>query len=576
MPYCSIIILNWNKYEDTKKCLQSLSLLAHKDFEVILIDNGSRDGSPGILKDHLTESRYFFPIRFIENEKNLGFTGGNIEGLKICHGQYIILLNNDVVVDPQWLSALVKRAQEDPKIGVVGGRAYIWDSHNASFDKNNPYYSYQVINPWTGSAETLMNQEGTQFDADSISGCAVLIKRKLIDEIGFLEPVFFAYYEETDLFARAIRNGYKIVYEPKACVWHQIAKSAGPDSYFYFYHMYRNRIIFAIRNFDQPYYKRLIKDFFAQGLIACGASSLSFFMNERFRTIIRAKFRAFLWIIVHWRDLHDQRRSIISKGFYNHKIFSLKKETVSVIIVNYNYKNYVGRAILSALEQTIRPHEIIVVDDGSTDDSIGEIKKYSVTLLAQNNQGVIAARNNGFRYSTGKFILFLDADDTLRNDAIERYLEAYYQNTSCDFFYSDMNYCGFKNGTFKSRPFNRVYLRWENYIHNSALIKREAFESAGGYKANMGQGYEDWDLYLSMVEKGSKGKYIPEALLNYYKHASNQSRNDMAKYSRMNLFQNVLNNHRLLYSAGWRHIFQIRFFVWKWREIVNKLYKRGC
>lgn len=566
----SIIVLNWNGKEDTKECLLSLINSDYKNFEVILIDNASTDGSA----DYLNKFRNTIDIdiKFIKNEKNLGFTGGNIEGLKYCKGEYVVLLNNDTVVDSSWLSSLVKRAMPNRKIAVVGGKAFKWDNKNPVHNKRNEFFAYQKIDPYLGYAHTIMGDEKPNF-VDSMSACAVLIKKEAINKVGFLDPEYFAYYEETDLFARILRAGYKIYYEPRAVVWHKIAKSSGELSYFYLYQMSRNRMIFAIRNFDKTFYSFFKKDLLRKGFRSIGSYLISYIKRteEKLRIEIKANTTAFLWVSFHWFGLKKERKKIVGEGLYNNKLTLMNKETVSIIIPNYNYGMYVSQAIRSALNQTIRPFEVIVVDDGSTDNSTEVIKKYPVRLLKQKNQGVVEAKNNGFHNSKGRFVLFLDADDILQPNAIEEYLKKYQKDKSKGFIYSDMKYFGAEAGKLKAKEFNIRQLRKGNYIHNSALIKREAFEAIGGYHQRMVGGYEDWDLYISLVEQGYKGEYVSKPLLNYRRHKSALSRNVIEQKKALELIYDVYRNHKRMFPFWYRYPKKVYYKIFYSAENGNIL-----
>lgn len=552
----SIIILNWNGKEDTKECLLSLANLEYKDFEVILIDNASSDGSPKELEGFITENKFFYPIKFIKNNSNLGFAGGNLSALPHCRGEYVVLLNNDIVVDPKWLGYLIETASSDKKIGAVGGKSYKWDKNNPPYKKNNKYYAYQAVDPWLGYVHTLMDRSENS-KADSISGCAVLIKSDVIKKVGFLEKTFFAYYEETDLFARIIRAGFLVVYEPKAEVWHQVAKSAVELSYFYLYQMTRNRAIFAIRNFDEPFFTYFKKDYCRGGLRALG----SYYLKNNKDNETKSKKNAYLWVKKNYQGLQKQRKEIIASGSYNNKTSLFNEETISIIITNYNYKKYVGPAIKSAQNQTVKPQEIIVVDDGSTDDSIKEIEKYPVKLIKQKNLGVVAAKNRGFSESTGRFVLFLDADDILKPNATKEYIRKYREDRSVGFVYSGMEYFGSEKGIYKSKPFNSKELRRGNYIHNSTLIKREAFLAVDGYHTGMNEGYEDWDLYISIAEQGYLGAYVSKPLLRYRRHKGAISRNEIDQKKAIGIIYDVYNRHP-------------RFFP-KYFVLANKIYNRA-
>ena len=561
----SIIVLNWNGKGDTLTCLESLYNSTYKNFEIILVDNGSSDGSVESFR------KLKYPnLKLVLLEKNTGFCGGNIEGLKIAKGDYIVLLNNDIVVDREWLAYLIKAAQKSEKIGVVGGRAYKWGKKNPAYNKANEFFTYQRVDPYTAQAYTLEGNSKPEF-VDAISGCAALIKRKLIKEVGFLDAIFFAYYEETDLFARALRAGWKIYYEPQACVWHKVAKSTGEESFFYLYQMARNRALFAIRNFDEPYYSFFKKSYFKEGLRSFGGNLIMFGRNVG--TNARAK--AFIWVIKNWSNLVKMRKGIVKEGtLYNSNLWLEKDESISIIIPNYNYGKYVEEAIKSALNQTITPKEVIVVDDGSTDDSVLKIKKYPVRLIKQKNQGVVRAKNNGVAVSTGRFVLFLDADDVLKRNSLEEYLKSYKKNKMFGFFYSDMEYFGAKKGLYQSQDFSKNDLKKGNYIHNTSLIKREVFEAAGGYHPSMSEGYEDWDLYISMAEQGHNGKYIPKPLLLYRQHKGG-GRNELSQKEAQKLIETVRKRHHFFNSPIYRVLGKIysRLNMWAYptkKQLVRK------
>ena len=199
---------------------------------------------------------------------------------------------------------------------------------------------------------------------------------------------------------------------------------------------------------------------------------------------------------------------------------------VSVVVTCHNYGRYVGSAIESALAQTHRPLEVIVVDDGSTDDTRTEVDSFgsSVSYVYQGNQGVIAARNAGIRKVRGEFCVFLDADNLLAPTYVAEALPLL-DDQSVAFVYTQMEYFGREQGVSAFPEFDAEELTRWNYVDASALIRSAVFREVtfDGYFA---EGYEDWDFFLSLVERGYRGRLLDKPLLRYRKHGDRLSRSE--------------------------------------------------
>ena len=185
----------------------------------------------------------------------------------------------------------------------------------------------------------------------------------------------------------------------------------------------------------------------------------------------------------------------------------MKKETISIIIPTYQCGSILTECLDSIFAQTRLPDEVIVVNDGSTDDTEERMKPYldRIQYISQENQGEQAARTRGFNESTGLLVLFCDADVILRPTMIEKMEHALEDHQEAAFAYSSFKF-GWK--LFKSFPFDADRLRKMNYIHTSALIRREDFP---GFDLKLKK-FQDWDLWLSILSKGRKGVFIDELL----------------------------------------------------------------
>ncbi len=184
---------------------------------------------------------------------------------------------------------------------------------------------------------------------------------------------------------------------------------------------------------------------------------------------------------------------------------------ISIIIPTYQHEKEIGKCISNILEQTLKDLEIIIVNDGSTDNTLKVLENYKSVLggklkiINQENRGACAARNRGFKESQGEFILFCDAEMTLKPDMLEKLLEALKKNSDKSYAYSSFKF-GWKK--FNGGEFDKEKLKKINYIHTSALIRRENFL---GFDESLKK-FQDWDLWLSMSEHSYYGVWVPRVL----------------------------------------------------------------
>jgi len=292
-PRVSIIILNWNGWEDTIECLESLYQITYPNYDVIVVDNGSEDESLEMIRKYCqgkirVESKFFEyskenkPIKVIEyareeaeegggkeeeirdipsnkrlviikNEKNYGFAEGNNIGIryamKAFNPDYVLLLNNDTVVERGFLSELVNIAESDEKIGVVGPRIYF-------YDRPEIIQSIGVnINFWSGTTNSLgckktdsaIIRNVETIDVDCVIGACFLMKKEALTVIGLLDPIYFIYNEETDWSLRARMYGYKSICCLKAKIWHKDKASSSKNLEFSIYYPIRNRLLLLRR-----------------------------------------------------------------------------------------------------------------------------------------------------------------------------------------------------------------------------------------------------------------------------------------------------------------------------------------
>lgn len=241
-PLVSIVIVNWNGKKYIEECITSLLNQTYSKFEIILVDNASTDGSVEFVKEK-------FPmVQIIQNEDNLGFAKATNRGIGKAGGELIALFNQDAIADKEWLARVVDEITVSENIAAVAGKVYYWGD---KYGKNAVFCTWSKVDPYTACPYNF-NDDEPRAKVDYLTGCAMLVKRAVVDVIGGLDEGYFLYFDETDWCARMIRAGYDLVYVPDAIVWHVVSGSLG-ESNLKLYYMVRNRIRFAFKNFDVMY-----------------------------------------------------------------------------------------------------------------------------------------------------------------------------------------------------------------------------------------------------------------------------------------------------------------------------------
>lgn len=262
-----IVLLNWNSWKDTAECIESCRNLLYPDFRLLIVDNGSSDGSESILRERFPD------IEFIQTGQNLGFAGGNNVGISYAlerGADYVWLLNNDTVVEPDALSALVRVAQADKKVGMVGSKIVyhgdpdiLWYA-GAVLDPERPYHPYHL-----GLNDKDRGQYGEISETGYVTGCSLLASREMIELVGLLDDELFLYFEDVDWSARAKTAGWKLMYCPDSLVYHKVSLSiGGAASPTLLYYTSRNRLYFVKENFPRKMPEALLYDFYEHVLVS--------------------------------------------------------------------------------------------------------------------------------------------------------------------------------------------------------------------------------------------------------------------------------------------------------------------
>ncbi|MEA3406735.1 MAG: glycosyltransferase family 2 protein [Chloroflexota bacterium] len=236
----SVIIPNWNGLELLRPCLDSLQEQLYRDFEVIVVDNGSTDGSVSALR------KAYPHVQVLALTENRGYSGGCNAGIHKAKGDLLVMLNNDTEVDAGWLAALVDAADRHPEAGSFASRIMIYDSPMVLHSAGDLYRR-----EGTSDSRGVWTEYGPPYDKEGyvFGGCgaAVAYRREMLEDIGLFEEAFFMYCEDVDLSWRAQLAGWKCVYVPDAVVYHHHGASSGGR--LASYHVGRNTLWVIVRNY---------------------------------------------------------------------------------------------------------------------------------------------------------------------------------------------------------------------------------------------------------------------------------------------------------------------------------------
>ena len=241
LPTISVIIPNWNGRHHLEPCLQALRAQTFRDFEVVVVDNGSQDGSVPFLHEHFPE------VQVVALAENQGFAGGTNAGIAVAQGEFIALLNNDTIAEPGWLAALQTATQEQADYGmwasrvVLDNRPTILDSAGDGLTMAGAAFKHGHLQPACDYT--------TPREVFGPAGAAALYCRRLIEELGGLDTDYFLIYEDVDLAVRARLSGYRCWYVPEAVVRHKVNASLGYMSWEYVFYGQRNLEYLFWKNF---------------------------------------------------------------------------------------------------------------------------------------------------------------------------------------------------------------------------------------------------------------------------------------------------------------------------------------
>lgn len=260
-PKVSAIVLNWNGKDVIFECLESLLAQQYASLEIIVVDNGSTDGSMSLIKE-----RFAGKMLFIENKKNLGFAEGCNVGIRHATGDFIVLLNSDATLRLDWVEQMVAAMESDASAGMAAGKIYF-----AGDDQRIENTGHLIYRDGLGRGRGRLERDEGQYDKERYifcpNGCAAIYRKNMLEEIGLFDKYFFAYADDIDVGFRGRLFGYECLYVPSAVAYHRLSASFGMLSPFKAFLVERNRLwvlikCFPLRHLIQAPFYTLIRYYY--------------------------------------------------------------------------------------------------------------------------------------------------------------------------------------------------------------------------------------------------------------------------------------------------------------------------
>jgi hypothetical protein len=244
-PKVFIVIINWNQHEDAIECVESVKGLDYDNFEIVVVDNASRESSVKMIRGRFPD------LRIIENSENLGYAGGNNIGIRYAldkSADYVLILNSDIVLDRYALKNLISVAQQDKDAGIFAPKVYYYDRRSI-INSLGTSINWFRLRPNLGECgQEDYGQFNKAEQKDVLVGCALLIKKTTFEKIGFFNENYFAFHEDADLCLRNIKCGGKNLTVPGAVAYHKVAGSVKEHRPLVNYYTIRNFLYLARDN----------------------------------------------------------------------------------------------------------------------------------------------------------------------------------------------------------------------------------------------------------------------------------------------------------------------------------------
>ncbi|MEX2145346.1 MAG: glycosyltransferase family 2 protein [Candidatus Spechtbacterales bacterium] len=255
-PSVFVILLNWNSFKDTIVCLRSLGKVKYKRVNILVVDNNSSDNSVFELEKFKADNPGL-NLEIVKNNENSGFAGGCNVGIRkslTCGADYVLLLNNDTEVSPDFISPLLCEAEKNKKAGIISPAIFFYDERELIWFGGKTKISWLAMDKAISSSlfKKRISSETSNENVNFLTGACMLIKKETLREIGEFDERFFLYFEDADLSLRAREAGWLLVWTPYSKIWHKVSATTLPSLGSAGMHYYHNRNIMLLAKKHGP------------------------------------------------------------------------------------------------------------------------------------------------------------------------------------------------------------------------------------------------------------------------------------------------------------------------------------
>ncbi len=483
-PKVSIIIPCYNQSDLLHNAVDSALCQSYQSFEILIINDGSTDSFAQVVEKYVKN-----PKVQIINQENQGLASARNNAILAAKGEYILPLDADDMIEPTFLEKTVAALNTDKKLGVVYTYFKFFGDANSEFQQIK--YDFMVL-AYHGNYMT----------------CTSLFRRKAWEDAGGYNPNMRYGYEDWDLWIGMGERGWygKLIPLP-LFLYRQCGESMRTETHKNLPETYRqiikNHPLTYSKPISQKDWTKLKHTFTTETKFPIGKAT--------YPTLL-----PFLRSILGPDELIEKNDLEISESV---------KGKVSVIVPCFNHAEFLRETVDSIAKQTYRNFEIIIVNDGSTDNTkevtkelVEDNQTLDIKFVDQENIGLSGARNSGIKQSTGEFILPLDADDKIEPTMLQKTVMALKDNPKAGIAYTWLRQFGENHATWECPDFDPALLLNDNIMCACSLFRKRAWLEVGGFNESMKDGYEDWDFWISCYENGWTGKLVPEYLFLYRKH----------------------------------------------------------